>query len=85
MIVNRPGDPADVRRSGWVAKAARRKARDEPVSPIIAAWPIATLFGFVSSAKAGVERATERHLARKRQREQARFAAMLATKAYARA
>ena len=42
---------------------------------------IATLFGFVSSAKAGVERATERHLVRKRQRQQARYAAMLAAKA----
>lgn len=38
---------------------------------------IATLFGLVSSAKAGVERMTLRHLARKRARQQARYAAML--------
>jgi hypothetical protein len=42
---------------------------------------ILTLFGLVSSAKAGVERLTLRHLARKRQRQQARYAAMLAAKA----
>ena len=42
---------------------------------------IATLFGFVSSAKAGVERMTLRHLARKRARQQARYAVMLALKA----
>jgi hypothetical protein len=42
---------------------------------------IATLFGLVSSAKAGVERATLRHLADKKQREQARYAAMLAARA----
>jgi hypothetical protein len=46
---------------------------------------IATVFGFVSSAKAGVERATERHLARKRARQQARYAAMLGIKAGAKA
>jgi hypothetical protein len=42
---------------------------------------IATLFGFASSAKAGVERATLRHLVRQKQRQQARFAAMLAARA----
>ena len=42
---------------------------------------IATLFGFVSSAKAGVERVTLRHLARRRQRQQARYAAMLVARA----
>jgi hypothetical protein len=46
---------------------------------------IATVFGFVSSAKAGVERATERHLARKRARQQARYAMMLGVKAGAKA
>lgn len=46
---------------------------------------IATLFGFVSSAKAGVERLTQRHLARKRARQQARYAAMLGVKAGAKA
>jgi hypothetical protein len=39
-----------------------------------------TLFGFVSSAKAAVERATQRHLDRKKLR-QARYAAMLAPQA----
>ena len=42
---------------------------------------IATLFGFASSAKAGVERATLRHLARKRERQQRSYSAMLAAKA----
>jgi hypothetical protein len=42
---------------------------------------IATLFGFVSSAKAGVERITQRHLDRKRARRQARYAAMVAARA----
>jgi hypothetical protein len=42
---------------------------------------IATLFGFVSSAKAGVERMTQRHLDRKRAQRQARYAAMVAARA----
>ena len=42
---------------------------------------IATLFGFVSSAKAGVERLTQRHLDRKRAQRQARYAAMVAARA----
>ena len=42
---------------------------------------IATLFGFVSSAKAGVERMTQRHLDRKRAVRQARYAAMVAARA----
>ena len=43
----------------------------------LAAWvlgAILTLFGFVSSAKAGVERATFRHLARSKERRAARYA-----------
>jgi len=50
----------------------------------LASWifgALLTLFGLVSSAKAGVERLTLRHLARKRQRQQARYAAMLTAKA----
>ncbi|MBX9824235.1 MAG: hypothetical protein K2Y27_04485 [Xanthobacteraceae bacterium] len=42
---------------------------------------IATLFGLVSSAKAGVERMTQRHLARKRAQRQAHYAAMVAARA----
>ncbi len=42
---------------------------------------IATLFGFVSSAKAGVERITQRHLDRKRAERQTRYAAMVAARA----
>ena len=43
---------------------------------------IMTLFGFVSSAKAAVERITQRHLDRKRAPErQARYAAMVAAPA----
>jgi hypothetical protein len=42
---------------------------------------IATLFGLVSSAKAGVERMTQRHLDRKRAVRQARYAAMVAVRA----
>ena len=42
---------------------------------------IATLFGFMSSAKAGVERMTQRHLDRKRAVRQARYAAMVAARA----
>ena len=42
---------------------------------------IATLFGFVSSAKAGVERMTQRHLDRKRAQRQARYAALVAARA----
>lgn len=42
---------------------------------------IATLFGLVSSAKAGVERLTQRHLDRKRAQRQARYAAMVAARA----
>jgi hypothetical protein len=42
---------------------------------------VATLFGFVSSAKAGVERLTQRHLDRKRAERQARYAAMVAARA----
>jgi hypothetical protein len=43
----------------------------------LAAWvlgAILTLFGFVSSAKAGVERVTFRHLARSKERRAARYA-----------
>jgi hypothetical protein len=43
----------------------------------LAAWvlgAIVTLFGFVSSAKAGVERVTIRHLARSKERRAARYA-----------
>ena len=43
----------------------------------LAAWvlgAVLTLFGFVSSAKAGVERATFRHLARSRERRAMRYA-----------
>ena len=46
---------------------------------------ILTLFGFVCSAKAGVERMTQRHLSRKRAREQARYAMVLGIKAEAKA
>jgi hypothetical protein len=42
---------------------------------------IATLFGFASSAKSVVERATQRHLARKRERERGRYAAMAGMRA----
>jgi hypothetical protein len=42
---------------------------------------IMTLFGFVSSAKAGVERFTQRHLDRKRAERQTRYAAMVAARA----
>ena len=45
----------------------------------LAAWVLAailTLFGFVSSTKAAVERATYRHLARKKERAAARYAMM---------
>ncbi|MEI7933419.1 MAG: hypothetical protein WCI21_10285, partial [Alphaproteobacteria bacterium] len=49
----------------------------------LAAWvlgAIFTLFGLVSSAKAGVEHTTQRHLARKREREAARYAMMAQTR-----
>jgi hypothetical protein len=42
---------------------------------------LATLFGLVSSAKAGVERMTQRHLDRKRARQQARYAALVPVRA----
>jgi hypothetical protein len=47
------------------------------VSFNLAAWmlgAILTLFGFVSSTKAAVERATYRYLARKKEREAVRYA-----------
>jgi hypothetical protein len=50
----------------------------------LAAWvlgAILTLFGFVSSTKAAVERATYRHLARKKERAAARYAMMAHTRA----
>jgi hypothetical protein len=40
-----------------------------------------TLFGLVSSAKAGVERVTQRHLDRNRERRRIRYAAMTASRA----
>lgn len=49
----------------------------------LAAWvlgAIFTLFGLVPSAKAGVEHTTQRHLARKREREAARYAMMAQTR-----
>jgi hypothetical protein len=42
---------------------------------------ILTLFGFVSSAKAAVERATFRHLARKKERQATRYAMMAHSRA----
>ena len=50
----------------------------------LAAWvlgAILTLFGFVSSAKAGVERVTFRHLARSKERRAARYAMMAQARA----
>ena len=50
----------------------------------LAAWvlgAILTLFGFVSSAKAAVERATFRHLARKKERQATRYAMMAQSRA----
>jgi hypothetical protein len=50
----------------------------------LASWvlgAILTLFGFVSSAKAGVERMTLRHLARKRERHAVRYAMMAQSRA----
>jgi hypothetical protein len=44
-------------------------------------WAILTVFGFVSSAKAGVERMTLRHLARKKERAAARYAMMAQARA----
>ena len=50
----------------------------------LAAWvlgAILTLFGFVSSAKSGVERMTLRHLARKKERQAERYAMMAQSQA----
>jgi hypothetical protein len=50
----------------------------------LAAWvlgAILTLFGFVSSSKAAVERATYRHLARKKERKLEAYAAMAQSRA----
>ena len=50
----------------------------------LAAWvlgAILTLFGFVTSAKSGVERMTLRHLARKRERHALRYAMMAQSRA----
>jgi hypothetical protein len=50
----------------------------------LAAWvlgAILTLFGFVSSAKSGVERMTFRHLARKKERQAERYAMMAQSQA----
>jgi hypothetical protein len=50
----------------------------------LAVWvlgAILTLFGFVSSAKAGVERVTFRHLARSKERRAARYAMMAQARA----
>jgi hypothetical protein len=50
----------------------------------LAAWvlgAVLTLFGFVSSAKSAVERATLRHLARKKERAAARYAMMAQSRA----
>ena len=50
----------------------------------LAAWvlgAILTLFGFVSSAKSGVERMTLRHLARKKERQAERYAMMARSQA----
>lgn len=42
---------------------------------------ILTLFGFVASAKSGVERLTQRHIHRRKARQQARYAAMMGARA----
>ena len=50
----------------------------------LAAWVVGAilmLFGFVSSAKAAVERSTFRHLARSKERKLARYAAMAQSRA----
>src|SRR4029079_7286506 len=63
-----------------ILKTLRRRALLLSVASFNrAAWvlgAILTLFGFVSSAKAGVERATFRHLARSKERQATRYALM---------